>query len=171
MPNTIHIAYGSESGNARGLANELKQKLNAFDPSCYELNQLSLDKLSALTENDILLIVTSSAGDGEPPENATEFYQTLIRNRMSKAVTLKCRFAVFGLGDVIYQNFCGFSIMVDGMLRHAGATAIANRVDADSDFDDFFEEWSNAVVAYLNQEQGATEALSALILQVDPDDD
>ncbi len=171
MSPTIHIAYGSESGNAHGLAFALKKKLSAFSPNYSDLNHLTLDKLAQFSENDVLLIVASSTGDGEPPENASEFYQQLIRNRMNKKVKFNCQFAVFGLGDVIYQNFCGFSIVLDGMLRQAGATAIANRVDADTDYDDFFDEWSEALLAFFNDEQGAKEKLASLTLQVDPDDD
>ncbi|MBS9780597.1 MAG: flavodoxin domain-containing protein [Moraxellaceae bacterium] len=169
MSQKIHIAYGSESGNAHHLAIELKKKFAQFSPTFCTLNELPLKKLVSFNENDILLILTSSTGDGEPPENAKEFYQTLIQNRLTKKVKLTCRFAVFGLGDVIYQNFCGFSIMVDGMLHQAGATRIANRVDADTDFYDFFEEWSDALLAFFNKEKGAEQALSELILQVDDD--
>lgn len=161
MVNTkIYIAYGSESGNAHTLAFQLKLKLLTFSPILCELNDLDLTQLTA---NDILLVITSTTGDGEPPYNANRFYQTFARQKL----TTHCNYAVFGLGDIKYQNFCGFSIIIDAMLKQAGANQLAQRVDADVDYEDFFEIWSDAVVTFVNGDNGAFDGL---VLQVNMDE-
>lgn len=158
---SIYICYGSESGNAHTLAFQLKLKLLAFSPTLYELNELDLTKLTA---DDTLLVITSTTGDGAPPSNANGFYINLARNKL----TTNCQYAVFGLGDTKYENFCGFSIIMDAMLKQAGATQIANRVDADVDFEDFYETWANALVDFFKGKENAAENLQSLQLQVNP---
>ncbi|MBS9779530.1 MAG: sulfite reductase flavoprotein subunit alpha [Moraxellaceae bacterium] len=156
----IYIAYGSESGNARKLAETLQQQLAPFNPNFCELNEVNLNEL---TQDDFLLIITSSFGDGEPTGNATQFADNLYQDDL----TLNCQFAVFGLGDVSYPKFCGFSIDIDEKLQELGAKPIAKRVDADTNFQPFFEQWSQAVVAFFteNSEQ-AKQQLQQLTLQV-----
>lgn len=170
---TIHIAYGSESGNAHALAYQLKQALQAFTPKLCELNSVNLQNLSTA---DLLLIVTSTTGDGEAPFNAEQFLQSLIQTRIqqrmkpTETTKIKCQYAVFGIGDVNYRNFCGFSKVIDGLLDKTGAIQLASRVDADVDYEAFFATWSQAVLAHLNGEQGADMVLKQLCLQVNPDE-
>ena len=153
----IYIAYGSETGNAEYLAHHFQQSLSAhgFTSQLSTLNQLPLSSLQA---QDYLFIFCSNFGDGEAPGNATEFYQELLCLKK-----LDTQFIVFGLGDVSYPKFCGFTQALDEQLRKLGATAIGHRVDADTNYKIFFNEWQNAVLAYLNNEK---ESLQNLILQV-----
>lgn len=146
------LAFGSESGNAERLANQFAKRLLSNQPSSaptsliqgplipIPLNQVNC---AELTDDDLLLIITSSFGDGEPPANAEDFLEHLPQ-------TCSFRFAVFGLGDVSYPNFCGYSKAVDAALAQTGATRIACRVDADIYFDAFFDQWSEAITSYLN---------------------
>lgn len=169
----IYIAYGSESGNAHTLAHELKQKLAAFKPNYGCLNELLIENMQQWDKNTLLFVISSTTGDGEPPHNAAVFYQNLIQTRMQQRMKpdtpkFGFQYAVFGIGDVNYLNFCGFSKVVDGLLDKAGANRIANRVDADVDYEAFFEQWSDALLAFLCDEANATDLLSNLTLQVDP---
>ncbi len=155
-PKQTYIAYGSESGNAKQLAEELFQQLDSsHSPLLMTLNEVDLD---ALQENDTLLIITSSFGDGEPTGNAELFYEKLIAQPL-----IQCKFAVFGLGDVSYSQFCGFSIAVDKCLRECGAFPIAQRVDADTHYRYFFEQWKNAILEHF---AGNESTLKNLNLQV-----
>ncbi|MBN6066893.1 sulfite reductase flavoprotein subunit alpha [Aggregatibacter actinomycetemcomitans] len=131
----IHIAYGSESGNAQALATELANQpfLQAYQTSVSTLNETDPN---AFDQHTLLLVVTSSFGDGEPPENADEFLETL-----EKMTALSCRYCVFGLGDVAYDHFCGFSKQVDDALQHKQAKALIERVDADLNFREIFKQW------------------------------
>jgi sulfite reductase (NADPH) flavoprotein alpha-component len=161
MPELIErivIGYGSESGNARGLAQRLL-RLPCLQP--YEVVELDLNQLhpQALTPRDCLLIVTSSFGDGEPPGNAERFL-----DRLEPCASLAgLRYAVFGLGDTAYPTFCGFSKDIDAALLARNATPVINRVDADTDFEGFFEIWCATLEAVL---KGDARAGTTLQLQV-----
>ena len=115
----IHIAYGSESGNTEALAKQLYQLdwLQAHQPSLCTLNELDF---SCLQADDLLLILTSSFGDGD------EF-----ANSLEKLTTFPCRYALFGLGDTSYDKFCGFSQQIEALLNQKQAKALIARVDAD----------------------------------------
>ncbi|MGX2956163.1 diflavin oxidoreductase [Ursidibacter arcticus] len=131
----IHIAYGSESGRAEQLAFQLNQYsfLANFSTSLATLNQTDL---SLLGENDLLLIITSSFGDGEPPENATEFAQQL-----ENLTTCSFHYAVFGLGDITYDKFCGYSKLLDDLLKQKKAFPLIEKVDADLNYQETFRHW------------------------------
>ncbi|WP_109078240.1 diflavin oxidoreductase [Aggregatibacter kilianii] len=131
----IHIAYGSESGNAQALATELANQpfLQAYPTALSTLNDTDLNTLDNQT---LLVIITSSFGDGEPPENADEFLETL-----EKMTALSSRYCVFGLGDVTYDYFCGFSKQVDEVLQQKQAKPLIERVDADLNFREIFKQW------------------------------
>lgn len=131
----IHIAYGSESGNAETLAKQLHQLdwLQPYQPTLSTLNECNLATLKA---DDLLLVLTSSFGDGEPPANADEF-----ANILENSTALSCRYALFGLGDTSYDKFCGFSQKLDQLLQQKQAKSLIDRVDADLNYQAIFKQW------------------------------
>ena len=138
----VIVAYGSESGNAETLARRLCE-LPYFSSVKLELIVLNKLNLNDLVADDMLLVITSTFGDGEPPGNAENFTTQLgSRGRLAPF-----RYAVFALGDVAYVNFCMFGQKVDILLDANGATRVINRVDADLDYRKFFNEWSSIVAA------------------------
>ena len=134
------IGYGSESGNARALAQQLAADpaLKAFSPEVLTLDEISPGMLQG---DDPLLIISASFGDGEPPGNAEAFLALLQATPSLSSL----RYAIFGLGDTSYPHFCGFTKQVDALLQERGATALVNRVDADSNYRQFFEKWTPVV--------------------------
>lgn len=154
----IVIGYGSESGNARALALRLGEQpvLQPFAPRVLELNHLFQ---AEPRPGDLLLIVSSSFGDGEPPANAEQFIDQL----QHYAVADGLRYAIFGLGDTAYPNFCGFTKTLDAALSERGARSVINRVDADAGFDGFFSQWLPVLEKVL---QGDEQAGHDLCLQV-----
>lgn len=132
----IHIAYGSESGNAEQLAQQLAQQafLQPYQPTLATLNDTELTHLDS---NSLLLIVTSSFGDGEPPENAEDFIEHLLAN----PTAYRGRYAIFGLGDVSYDNFCGYSRKLDQLFQSQQLSALIERVDADLNYQEIFKQW------------------------------
>ena len=152
------IGYGSESGNARALAQQLAADpaLKAFSPEVLTLDEISPGMLQG---DDPLLIISASFGDGEPPGNAEAFLALLQATPSLSGL----RYAIFGLGDTSYPHFCGFTKQVDALLQERDATALVNRVDADSNYRQFFEKWTPVVEKVLH---GDLEAGRALQLQV-----
>lgn len=154
----IVIGYGSESGNARALALRLGEQpfLQPFAPQVLELNHLFQAEPRS---GDLLLIVSSSFGDGEPPANAEQFIDQLQHYAGDGGL----RYAIFGLGDTAYPNFCGFTKTLDAALAERGAYGVINRVDADAAFEGFFSQWLAVLEKVLN---GDEEAGRDLHLQV-----
>ena len=154
----VVIGYGSESGNARALAQQLAAApaLQPFSPQVLTLNEISPGMLQ---DGNPLFIISSQFDDGEPPSNA-EAFLALIQKTESLA---GLRYAIFGLGDTAYPHFCGFTRQLDELLQARGAAALINRVDADSNFQQFFAQWMPVVSKVLN---GDAEAGKALHLQV-----
>ena len=156
----ILIAYGSESGNAESLAKQLNS--NSF-PTQIKIDLVELNKvqLTSLNSKVLLLIITSTFGDGEPPGNADTFLASLEDHQKP----LPFQYAVFALGDVAYSNFCRFGQQLDLLLSEKGATRIINRVDADLDYRAFFAQWANTLNTVL---EGNNEIGHQLNLQVKP---
>ena len=156
----IIIAYGSESGNARRLAHQLSEFsfIATTQHEVVTLNQLSL---ASLTTKDLLLVISSTFGDGEPPGNAEEFAELLQQTHSLPSF----KYAVFGLGDVAYTHFCQQGKLLDQRLHDTGALRIINRVDADIDYRGFFTLWAKTLQAVL---EGDNEIGHQLQLQVTP---
>jgi len=154
----IFIGYGSESGNARGLAQKLERLpfLARYTVIVQELNSLALEQITA---QDRLVIVSSSFGDGEPPANAERFVDHIKQTGPLAGL----HYAIFGLGDTAYPTFCGFTKAIDVALLGKKATPFISRVDADTDFEGFFETWCAAFDAVL---RGNLRAGTTLRLQV-----
>ena len=133
----VLVGYGSESGNARALAHRLGAfpALQRHAPQVLPFNDIDVATLGA---GDVLLALSSSFGDGEPPANGERFAEAL---RQCPALP-GLRYAVFGLGDTGYPQFCGFSKTLDSLLGDRQARPIMQRVDADGGYEHFFEQWA-----------------------------
>ena len=132
---SIHIAYGSESGNAQALAQDLHGQafLQKYDLHLSDLNSLDL---SALGADSLLLIITSSFGEGGPPSNADG-----CADGRRALGSLPVRYCVFGLGDTSYPAFCGFSKSLAAALAEKQARALIDPVEADLDYWAIYRQW------------------------------
>lgn len=153
----LTVLYGTESGNSEELADQAFKaaKQRGFKASL--LNMADTEP-GALKEAGHLLVVVSTWGDGEPPEAAEEFYQSLMEGEHDFS---GLSYSVCALGDSGYDQFCQTGKDVDERLAALGAERIVERVDCDVDFDDDFATWSEAVWAQLGQAEAAAVALSS----------
>ena len=150
----ITIAYGSQTGTAESLAKKTTKELKkqGFAPALTELNDLTLDALSTLAH---LLVITSTHGDGDAPDNADSFVESL---HTSEAPSLKqLQYSVLALGDTGYEKFCETGKQIDSQLAKRGATAITPRVDCDGDPDDLYKKWLDTVKEKITNENMSTE--------------
>ena len=147
-PKDLLILYGTETGNAEALADEAAEKANGMGFTTKISNMLDIE-LSALKSVVNLLVIVSTWGDGEPPDDALELYESL--GSESAPLLSQLKYSVLALGDTSYEYFCRAGKDFDARLEKLGATRVFDRKDCDVDFDDDFEEWSD----------GALKALSA----------
>ncbi|MCL7749477.1 assimilatory sulfite reductase (NADPH) flavoprotein subunit [Halalkalibacter alkaliphilus] len=154
----VTILYGSQTGNAQGLAESAGKTLEGrgFDVTVASMNDFKPNNLKKLHN---LLIVVSTHGEGDPPDNALSFHEFLHGRRAPKLENL--RYSVLSLGDSSYEFFCQTGKEFDQKLEELGGTRLNERVDCDLDFDEPAAEWLEGVIAGLSQAQaGGTEVVS-----------
>ena len=139
----ITILVGSQTGNSETLAEQTHQFAMRRGLRTV-IKKMGDYKLPQLKTEKNLLVIVSTYGEGEPPDNAREIYEYLFSKR---APALKhAHFAVLGLGDSSYEFFCKIGVDFDRRLKELGATRIHQRVDCDVDFESTAEAWMDAVL-------------------------
>ncbi len=143
---SITLISASQTGNARRVAEALRDdllaaKLNVklVNAGDYKFKQIAAEKL--------LVVVTSTQGEGEPPEEAVALHKFLFSKKAPKLDGTA--FAVFGLGDTSYEFFCQSGKDFDSKLAELGAERLLDRVDADVEYQTAAAEWRARVVEVL----------------------
>jgi sulfite reductase (NADPH) flavoprotein alpha-component len=143
----ITILVGSQTGNSDALAEQM-HSLAAGRGLKTVIKKMGDYKLPQLKAEKNLLVIVSTYGEGEPPDNARELVEYLFSKR---APSLKqVQFAVLGLGDSGYEFFCKTGVDFDRRLEALGATRIHPRVDCDVDYEAGAEAWMDAVLNELS---------------------
>lgn len=142
----VTILVGSQTGNAEGCAKKVAKAMNGgrFQPEIIDMAQY--DK-SRLPKESHVLVITSTYGDGEPPDNAADLYEFIHSDEAPKLEGVK--FSVLALGDTEYPDFCKCGIDFDTRLQALGAERIYQRVDCDVDYDEPFAAWRKGVLETL----------------------
>lgn len=154
----VTILYGSQTGNAQGLADQAGKMLGerGFQVTVSSMSDFKPNNLKKVQN---LLIVASTHGEGEPPDNALSFHEFLHGRRAPKLDSL--RFSVLSLGDSSYEFFCETGKQFDKRLEELGGERIAPRVDCDLDFDEPAAEWIESVLNALSETQQVTGSATA----------
>ncbi|KAG0053792.1 hypothetical protein BGZ83_000427 [Gryganskiella cystojenkinii] len=130
IPQADHLTvfFASQTGNAESISRNIHEQAieRGFKSSHYVLNDHA--KVDWEKE-ECLVFVVSTTGDGDPPDNSTKFWRHL---RKLKGVGLtKAKYAILGLGDTNYDNFCQTAKRLDTRLQELGATSFYARGLAD----------------------------------------
>ncbi len=152
---SLTILYGSQTGNARGVAESIKT-LAAGRGLAVQLLAMNDYKPKQLKKETHLLVVTSTLGEGEPPENAVDLHGQLKSGKLGKLPDLK--FAVLGLGDSSYEFFCQAGKDFDTFLEQAGATRVIARADLDVDYRAAAADWAAQALDALSATLGGSAA-------------
>lgn len=163
-PKEVTVLYGSQTGNGHGLSKKLSKKLEEVGL------QVTMSSMSDFKPNNLkklqnLLIIVSTHGEGEPPDNAIPFYEFLHSKRAPQVENLQ--YSVLALGDTSYEFFCQTGKDFDKRLEELGGKRLTPRVDCDVDFDESAAEWMNQVLLSLNEAgagSSAVEHVSAVAL-------
>ncbi|WP_105265588.1 assimilatory sulfite reductase (NADPH) flavoprotein subunit [Pseudoalteromonas sp. T1lg76] len=143
---TLTILYGSQTGNAKGVATQLQAQAQARGLAV-NLVSMADYKPTALKKEQFISIVVSTYGEGEPPEDAEALYEFLATKKAPKLEGVKI--AVLGLGDSSYEFFCQTAKDFEERLVKLGAEVILQRVDLDVDYEDHSDAWiSGALDAF-----------------------
>jgi len=147
------VLWASQTGNCESLAATCAERLaNAGQRARVQaMDSANLEQLRSAAG---VLLVTSTFGDGDPPDNANDFWQTLLG---AEPQTLSdSRFGVLALGDSNYQQFCGFGRKLDERLAALGAERIQPRLECEPDYQELAEQWLTELCAKLAVMAGVT---------------
>ena len=140
---TLTIWYGSETGNGRGVAERLAEAARARGYSV-DLASLADVQPRRINRVGLLLLVVSTHGEGDPPEEAEAFHRFITGERAPELHEL--RYAVCALGDSSYPDFCQTGRDLDQRLAALGASRLLERVDCDVDFETRETPWREQVL-------------------------
>jgi sulfite reductase (NADPH) flavoprotein alpha-component len=139
----LTIAYATDSGNSEEVAANAK-KIAGKQGFAAKLLDFADISAADLAKSKNLLIVASTWGEGDPPERAVETYDALLAEDAPSFDGVN--FSVLALGDSSYVNFCEVGKRLDERLEQLGGTRIAERIDADLDFEEPASTWTSGAL-------------------------
>ncbi|WP_292748579.1 MULTISPECIES: assimilatory sulfite reductase (NADPH) flavoprotein subunit [unclassified Methylophaga] len=151
----LTVLYGSQTGNTETVAGQLaeKAKSSGIEVKLWDMAEY---KPRELKNEQYLAVLTSTHGEGEPPDNAMDLYEFLGSRKAPGLKGLK--YSVLSLGDSSYEYFCQTGKDFDERLQKLGATTVIPRVDCDVDYDDLAEKWIAEFVESLTSSMQASAA-------------
>jgi sulfite reductase (NADPH) flavoprotein alpha-component len=149
------VLFGSQTGSAEGLAKKIAKESSArgFAPKIFPLNDFEAANFSAAQK---AIIISSTWGDGDAPDNAVNFWNWLKAESAPRLENLN--FAVLGLGDKNYSDFCGASKKFDARLEALGAKRLCPRGECDVDYETAAKNWIDGLWQKLGN--GSTKGIS-----------
>ena len=137
-PLAVTVLSASQTGHAREVADKLHAALAEQGINAKRISAADY-KPKTIADEQVLLLVTSTQGEGEPPEEALSLHRLLFGKKAPPLPAL--RFAVCGLGDSSYPDFCQAGKDFDTRLAELGGERLAPRADCDVDYQATAAAW------------------------------
>ncbi|MBK4785644.1 MAG: sulfite reductase subunit alpha [Pantoea sp. Pent] len=149
----LHILFGSQTGNAEALAQTAAKAARAkgLVPVVQALGEVDLDVFATMRH---VLIVTSTYGEGEMPDNAQLFWQAISASTAPRLEQM--HFAVLAIGDTGYNGFCQAGKFIDMRLEQLGAKRVVDRIDCDIDYEEPSSEWIGSAMPQFAASAGSS---------------
>lgn len=160
----VTLLYGSQTGTAETLCKKAAKQLKAAncEPKVVDLLEVTPEDLKAVEH---VLLITSTYGEGDPPDNAMSFHAALMADDAPSLAGLN--YSVLGLGDTSYPDYCQCSREFDARLEALGGQRVAPMIECDGDPDEGFAKWMGSVKSVL----GAVSATPVRVVEDEEDDE
>ncbi|HYG48350.1 MAG TPA: assimilatory sulfite reductase (NADPH) flavoprotein subunit [Allosphingosinicella sp.] len=155
---TLTVLHGGETGNCAALAKSFAAAAQERGLTA-EVADMARYKPRRLKEEQDLLLIVSTHGEGDPPQPALDFFEYVEGPKAPKLPEL--RYSVLALGDSSYEHYCEAGKRLDRRLEALGATRLAPRTECDVDYDETAAQWSAEALALLVAQAGAGGEVSA----------
>lgn len=144
----LSILFASQTGNAEEIANQVRDQARArgFRASMQDMANIHKRHFKQARN---LLVIASTHGEGDPPDNALDLYELLNGPKAPKLDGT--RFSVLALGDASYEHFCQTGRDFDERLEALGATRLHPRADCDVDFEEAAQAWIDAALGAFSE--------------------
>ena len=141
------LIFGTETGNAEELAEDAAGLAKNYDlnPSVMDMEDITPDDISSSKR---VIVICSTWGEGEQPVNAQDLYDAVSGTEEGSMNGVN--FAVLALGDTAFELFCESGKEWDAILEDKGGKRANDRLDCDTDFDDYAEEWIETTLGLMN---------------------
>ena len=138
MSDEILIIYGTETGNAEDLADDIGNMASKYGlvSKVMDMEDVSAEDLASSKR---LIVSVSTWGEGEQPDNAQGLYDEVEESEGGSMEGVN--YAVLALGDTAFELFCESGKEWDKILEEKGGTRVNKRIDCDTDYYDYVEEW------------------------------
>jgi sulfite reductase (NADPH) flavoprotein alpha-component len=147
------ILYGTVTGNAETLANKAASSLRHAGVTA-RVRDMAYCQPNVLTQANCVLMVVSTYGNGEPPDDAAPFWEAVVHGNGLDLSGVK--FSVLALGNTTYDHFCKCGRDFDAALERHGGMRIHPRADCDADYDTPAKHWLDGVLAHLADDERST---------------
>ncbi|ADP66814.1 assimilatory sulfite reductase (NADPH) flavoprotein subunit [Buchnera aphidicola str. APS (Acyrthosiphon pisum)] len=146
----ITIISASQTGNAKLLSKRLYEYFNKNNKISRLIDAMDY-KFKKIKDEKILILIISTQGEGEPPEEALSFYKFIMSKNAPNLNNLY--YSVFGLGDTSYNLFCQAGKDFDKRFKELGGNSLLDRFDADIEYEDNYNKWSQDLLQSINSKE------------------
>lgn len=162
------IFYGSQTGTAEDYASRLaKEGKSRFglDTMVADLEDYDYENLDAFPEDKIAMFVLATYGEGEPTDNAVDFYEFITAEDVSFSESKdppleNLKYVAFGLGNNTYEHYNSMVRNVSAALDKLGATRIGAAGEGDDGagtMEEDFLAWKEPMWTDLAEKMGLEE--------------
>ncbi|WP_321887012.1 bifunctional nitrate reductase/sulfite reductase flavoprotein subunit alpha [Paraburkholderia bannensis] len=154
----VVLLWASQTGNVESMVERYATQL--MESGCEIRTACMADyPLASLEKAQYVLLMTSTFGDGDSPDNGEPFWSALKAESAPRLASL--RYAVLALGDRNYDQFCGHGRNLDARFEALGAQRLLPRVDCDTEFQGAADSWLERVTLRIKEEDAALHAVPA----------